>query len=717
MATRRETLEAYNNNIGQKEYRFIFVTNSGGIVPIIVELEYAPDGWVDEVEIERSQKYKGLFRKYSSNELKFPKDGRTYLKNIYESKGIGAESILWVEKLNKNTFEYDVRYIGKFDFSTYKIDEIYASIQVLDNLLTDKVKNRENIEVDLLTNISVNGTNMTSFGSEATHFDFPSTTIGAIAQYAGGTAYSTPYMASPTESIRIGLALGFSQIPECEDQSSGMSGDYFYRNAPSDTQVRLVLATKGDLAFSEAQFHSVDLTFTLKGASSGDVVIKNIYGLKDNEKFEFSNEYVSWLNISSGDNLYVEVTATPSVWPPINGGIGIYLIETYMYFEVEIFDISQHQATGFQYYEGLLRVLQKLTDKADVFYSEFFGRTDTPIQTYAADGELGVFTKGQLIRGVDTNIDVNFSVTLKEMFESLNAVFNIGMGIETIGGNEMVRIEDMAHFFDTEVILDLSSRISPDQIGKEVLPDWHYSQVITGYKKYENEIDGALFEYNGKQTYTTIINSLMPAQNTLDIQSKYRADSNGINLLRNKFGDADSEDVKGDDETFIVDTIRDADPAINFIARQDDGFDYVDEPISNGEGFNYRYTPKRNMLRHGPIIRAGLEKANLNSYLIFQATERVVQLTSKLTAEADEVTEMSNERANDLDAPMWWPEAYVLDECPFFSEDLAAVDANPYGIIKLAENMYGWVLKIKTNVNDKAEIKLLRVNLDHVTPV
>ena len=121
------------------------------------------------------------------------------------------------------------------------------------------------------------------------------------------------------------------------------------------------------------------------------------------------------------------------------------------------------------------------------------------------------------------------------------------------------------------------------------------------------------------------------------------------------------------------------------------------------------------MLRHGMNIRAGLQRS-LFSYLTFQTTDKNVKLTTQLSTEATPVIEGTNERVNDLTDPMWWPEAYTV-ECPFTLADIVLLEANPYGIIKLADDKYGWVLEIKTGADDKADLKLLRVNTDFVTPV
>jgi len=714
MATRQETLLDKNERSGNKPYRFIIVTDTGGIVPAIVELEHAPDGWQDEITIKRSEKYKGLFRKYSTNELKFPKDGRDTLKNVYESKGITARSNLLVQHYNLETFTYDDHYLGAFDFSTYKIDELFVSIQVKDNEMPDRLKNLENVEVDLLSNKTINGNILPTLDNKFTSFDFPLTTISSKGNWTGRTIYSKGQMGATTESIRIQLDLNTSQIPNSEDQTQGIV-DYFYRDAPEDTEGRAGFGASGTLTWDHVQIGTMDLIFTMKGASSGNQVIHAVTGLTGGSAtFDFSNYLVGWFDITAGDNLYIDITFQAAGVSTPNTGYSI-IMDAEQNFEIGYVTIGQQQSSGILYYEAFLRIIQKITEKTDSFYSEHFGRTDSTLTTYASDGpqSLGAVTTGQLIRGLDYTLPVTMPISFEKMFGAMDAIFNIGMGFEYIGGVGKIRIEEMAYFFDNNVVLDLSERVSEEEIGKEVLPEWAYAIVKTGYKKFENEIQNAIFEFNSKQEYATVIKSLSSRNNTLDIVSDFRADSNGINILRDKFQDEDSEDVKGDDEIFVVDLVRDL--SVDFKARTSENFDEVSGLISAGNYFNLRYTPARNMIRHGSRIRAALER-NLNTYLTFQAGDKIVSLTTRMDTEAEDVEEMSDILIDDLEEPMWHPEAYTC-KAPLYTKDLRTIETNPYGIIKLGSTKFGWILEIKTNTDNEAEIKLLRVNLDYVTPL
>ena len=471
---RQEDLQGYNANADNKKYKFFIVTEGAS-----VQVNYAPDGWKDEIVIKRSPKYKGLFRKYSTNELKFPKDGRDTLRDIYEADGIGASSELLVYKWDNDAFEYVERFTGKFDFSTYKIDELFVSIQIMDNALAEQVRNRENLEVNLLTNETVDGAALTPIDSDYTEFAFPNTKISTKAEYTGD-GYST------TSGINYGgvnplyeylqATLGFSEIDEAETQTKETT-DYFYRTAPSGVTLKFSGSMKGRIkAGTSANFN---FRIIVRDDLNNDIGILHFENNVANgpwHDFEFSGEEIAWFALAAGRSLKLLLYIDGS-WAGVNDGYTLEVETSSFQLDDEQVDLPKQGCIGWQYYETFYRILQKITGNIDPFYSEKFGRTDATGHAYAADGELGVVTKGQLIRGLDEVTDVNFPITFEDMFDSMDAVFNIGMNIEDVGGDLKVRIEGMDYFFDENIVLDLSSRISENKIGKEVLPDWHYAQI------------------------------------------------------------------------------------------------------------------------------------------------------------------------------------------------------------------------------------------------
>jgi hypothetical protein len=713
--SRITTLLNYNENADQRPYRF-FLIHQPSWFPIIYELKNIPDGWDDEIVFERNSKYKGVFRKYADGELKFPKDGRRYLLNVYEQQGITAQCTLLVQKLVG--FEYVNHFSGSLDFSTYKIDELFVSIQCMDNSFSEIVKNREKNEVNLLDDRTIDGTTLPELPTASKSFVFPQLIVSGQAEWdADEYQIITGEVLMQPIYERIDLDLGLSELDEAEDQTPGTGTDYFYRDAPNATDCRCHLSMSGQVEWDTVKMGKCRLQLVLIGGDATQVLYTS--GYRAGGSFDFSFNNVSdWFAVSASANLKLDVRFDFDDTPEDNTGVTMTVSSTSMKFEVELLDISPQQVTGLPYYEALMRTCQKISNKTNAFYSEFFGRTDTPIETYLADGQLGHITKGAFIRALDKNIDnIGLSVTLDELFRSMDSLFCLGLGVENdpVEGYR-VRVEELDYWFDDTVVLDLSDRISEDEIGKEVLPDWHYAQVKVGFKKFKYEIDGGIFEKNSLQTYSTRIGSLASFSSTLNLENPYRGDTNGIIISRKEYETDNSEDVDGDEDVFVVDTRRmDAPNADKFQAKRDEGFRKITGLIDNEQYYNYLYTPKRCLLRWGKVIRAGLERV-LNSYLFFQSNDKQVDLTTRLTTEVDDVVESADVMANDLTEPLWWAEAYTIT-APLYKADIDLLEANPRGLIKLADEKYGWILEIKTSKRNEAELKLLRTNLNYVTPV
>jgi hypothetical protein len=195
----------------------------------------------------------------------------------------------------------------------------------------------------------------------------------------------------------------------------------------------------------------------------------------------------------------------------------------------------------------------------------------------------------------------------------------------------------------------------------------------------------------------------------------YRADNQGIRLLLKAPDSTDyqsSKDYKGDDEIFIVDAFNDSG---TYTASMDEDFSVVGGTIYADRSFNLKITPKRNLLRNGKQIKAGMTHS-LGDYLRWQASDKNTNLYSRLTTESANVKENADVQVTDLEDCRWLNEVYKVQAYLTPAEKLA-IDANMNGLIKLSADKYGWILSLKTkNKDGKAEFEILRANLNVVTP-
>jgi hypothetical protein len=290
----------------------------------------------------------------------------------------------------------------------------------------------------------------------------------------------------------------------------------------------------------------------------------------------------------------------------------------------------------------------------------------------------------------------------------MDAIFNIGLGVEVIAGEEKVRVESYDYFFDDGIIIDYSSRVDPDKIVTEVYPELIYNRVKVGFDKFDYEESQGLLEFNTNSEYSTIISNL---DNLLDLICGFRADTRGITNQRQAAGS--SEDAKGDDDLFIFATERNG-ADFDVLTNQD--YDLVSGGFDAEQSFNLDYSPARNIRRHGSSIRAALELYT-TSKLKWMYNEKNSSLITRKTTELDNIVEKADILISSLDGSRWIPEKHTVD-VPFTLDDLNRVENNPRGIIKLAEDVYGWILQLVSKSDERtAELTLLRVNTDVVTPV
>ena len=701
MPTRQETLMGLSYNRGLKEFRF-WLNNTG---EGNVELEFTPDGW-KETKIpsyERNSIYKGVIRKTTAVTLTFVKDGRDYIRDVYNSEGIDGEITFTVKRLDVSTFTYNDYYEGLIDLSTLKIDDIGADVQVIDNSFTEKFKNREDLKVNWYDRNSIEDYGIAAFTTEVPVITFPAYNIVAEAVFENG--YVNPYSADHIVPVKL-QSSEFDETQTPTDVIDDKAGAYFYES----DQNRIIVVTgkvKGTITVGTQTYINIKLyaiVLALNGSQVSKTQVESATAsLSDTLNFDFDLNHTVTPQTDESVLLQAEITCTET-YSCIYSNVDMIIKET-------LSTIAEQERRAFPVYEAFLRTAQIITDSANPFYSIFFGRTDTPLTpTYGSDGHLAHVTKGRFIRG-DTSSNMIMPLSMKGMFLAHSNILNLGLGIEEISGVDKIRIEELAYFFDDNVVLDLSTRINENSIGKEVLPDWHYNEVQVGFKSFAYEEAGGLYEYNTKTIYSTVLKSI---KNVLKIVSDYRGDTMGINKLR-KTGITDnpSEDVSGDEDLFVLKSVRDSG---DWLVETDEAFDSVTGGVDANQSYNLQYTPARNVQRHGMNIRAGLEN-QLNTNLKFLSKEKNTTLVTKLTADASSLAEDADFEITDLDEPLWIPEAYVC-EVPFDGNDIATIEANLKGLIKLSSTKYGWILSIQPSTDSrKAELKLLRCNTDYVTPI
>ena len=210
--------------------------------------------------------------------------------------------------------------------------------------------------------------------------------------------------------------------------------------------------------------------------------------------------------------------------------------------------------------EVISRVAESITNNKLKVYSEYFGRVDSqPYNTSDdGDGSLAVVTDGLRLRnqenrsiavvsGVTSTLTNIFSLCLQDLFDGLDPIHNIGMGIEVDPnrpGYNRLRVENWKYFYNNSVIMSCIDvgKISHKAYEKEI-----YSTFQFGYQKWESE------QYNGLDEFLTMADyrtSLSQVYNNFVKTSKFIASGYALEVTRRKT--IDSTDWRYDNDCFII---------------------------------------------------------------------------------------------------------------------------------------------------------------------
>ena len=720
--TSQQTLAGLGHSNSNKLFEFTLSTKED--VPL--KLKYTPDGWQDaELTFIRDPKYKGILKEFSTKELTFNGDGREFIQTAYERGGIDYVITITVKLQNNATFKYESYFVGKLDLSTYKTDSIGVTCGIINTGFQDAILNREDINVDLFNTKYIGGgagsmAQITGMPAELTLDQY---TAIVNADWGLGTTDPFPgtYISAGDFNHYVPMIVNSSEflVDEAGNQE-------YYITTPFFTAINAIASRTIDItgtitvyfqSYNSGQLGDYEHELTIR--KNATIVYQASISRLNTEIAQIDFTISESISVVPGDILTIQGIASGTV---------DYSFD-YVVMNIDaVQDLGSSLPTvtikSFPAFEFTARIIQLISGITDPLDSNELGRTDSLPQVYGSDGNgsLMTFTSGKLIREFDYTLET-FNASLSGIFKTLNGLRNIGLGFETVGGSEKVKIEKEAYFYNisdnadypatdtrpytVNQILDLSGDVTDEILSKEVIPDLYANEIKSGYSDFEYEYTDGLKEFNTKSTYAT---NIISVKNTLDLQAEYRGDTQGVNKLREKPQSTDaSEDVGGDNDTFLFDSKR---AGSGWAAKTDEDFSYVSGGVDPDESYNLDFTPRRNLERHGNKIRSML--MDVGKEVQWMQSDKNTKLITRKTTESVNKAENEDITINDLTLGYWIPEAYVFP-APVNEATIAAILANPYGVFKVGTDKYGWILEVQTNNEDKkGEFRLLRVDLSNV---
>ncbi len=536
-------------------------------------LNNAPDGWDDAgFELKRSKRYSGIFRKYAKSKLGFVKDGKAILEKIELEQGFEAQADVIIEEWDAISITYIEIFRGAIQFIDKDVDETKYTVSVSDSSFETKVINRQDEDVIMTKKTqdeiykSFDGGAIAGFANEMQILTLPSR-IESFSSEMSSDKDST-YLSNPEKDPIIPVLIkGDSSDPNVkvnENKYKNSSGAFYVNNTTVDTEINISGLVDFFIAINNTDSPSV-VKVILYVINSSNNIAKQIeiptskVLLQEGVPF---NSYTVTGNIDISEIIpksnYIQIGI-------MEQGVFGWMIST-----GNIIDFTLRTQGGFNPLinvkavfpaEGYSRILQKTTGAVNPFYSDYFGRKNSEPRkyTYNGTGAFRAITNGALIRGFPPTSNVSYDeaispliMTLKDLFDSDNAIDPIGMGIEVINGAKTVRVEALKYFFDTRVAILIDNATD---IESEYNKDLIFNGAEFGYSKFEtDEIADGIYDYNNKGKYSNAIISVNKTDKNI---SKYSASNTQINEARKiTKKEKPTTDSKYDNINYRIDSIE-----------------------------------------------------------------------------------------------------------------------------------------------------------------
>jgi len=679
-----------------------------------LELKTAPLEWnSSSISLKRDFESAGIAVQFVTDTLTFVKEGERYLKTLFEQKGFFSECNLEVYYFDYVTRTY-IQFPNSFrlDFQFYENVKVGRSrnavkIKAVEVSLLAKFNTRKKIKVDVSKTTSIGGYEIPiqdHWTSVKDRLSFEAINSYRTASYESTSSTGT-FTMSDTDNFLLPLLKAESDFTESQTilftKNAVLDNtNAFFKDATEARTVDVDLDFTAVVSVAAIGVLTTDVYIRVLDTDGTSTVSTAFIGAIPNVVGTYPISYSNSFSLLTGQSLIIYGISSGA------GTATIEITETEMTNSEAVTTSEATTIDALPIYEITERAAQLILDTQYPIYSTKFGRVDV---VYNSDGDMyptesqfsfANVPNGLSIRGLAfARRDNSVAVNMDDLLKSINAIYNIGWGFDKVGGEDRIVIEDRDDFYIDTDGLDLSDRLDELDVELKAYPDATFAQIKSGYKSFDYE------EINGRGEYNTTNErtSKIPNDNTYNIVSPYRGDTKEIaDLLSSPIG---TNDEKGDNDIFIIKSQRNSG---QWKAETDENIQILGNTSLFQDGsLNLYYTPTRNLLRHGYVVRAGLE-IEPNSYLRHQISDKAKGAILRTTNGVDDITENQDILIDDLDQSIY--DAVTIDfECTFYEEDFVDLVANKYKLIVVSDNLSGWLLDFKWKLNeDKAEFKLLK---------
>lgn len=631
-----------------------------------------PTEWENiEVVLERDATWHGIFADYPMDSLTFTSTGALTIKAEYDQHGFKSEMQLQIEFQCSDGESYDLFYFGRLAFDEYEDEcgdvctvniglEDTNDIILMRNNYEQKVNLYNNTAFDETTPLvnypGLNATidvparglversNAVSSENIQINFfnDFPGNWDHMVNEDFGSEQGSVPVAFAASDVINTEIGVNGTQFAQ---------STYYYPNADPVNgifEVLPLLQIRGNegenlACYSKDFIVQVNITGNLQWSIFGDTNIKlrvtvkrgpnagaaitvvqgEVINIMPNSpgNQDFASNINTYVIMNPGDYLWIYYYVEAYKLQLPDGGTMNQLILTQNagssigLYQTAVCDSTTSKVSYIN--EALSRTVEAITNDKIRLYSNMFGRIDSEPYTVPTDSCAGLFTitNGLNLRRklLADNTQPGLFVTLKQLFDELNAIWNIGLSVEPDPNREgfnRLRLEDYRFFYQSEVGIVFNYATS---IQRKVDTTRLYNRMIVGYNKWEAGEATGLDEHMTQRTYRIDVNAI---SRELDVTTDMICSPYTIETTRKQ--SSGTQDYTYDNDLFGFCMVRTAVGTIivETFANRTFSVQNINDPNSC---YNGRVTPARNAMRWFGAMTQGYRVFSNDTKLIFSS--------------------------------------------------------------------------------------------------
>lgn len=602
------------------EYRFTII--DGSTETVIDE----PIGW-DTIEFRliRDMNYHGIFTEFSTD-LKFIGTGLSIISNKFNNEGVEGLLTLKIEESCDYVQDFSEVGLYRINLAGYREladDFCYCVVNLESINLSMLLKNNEDKVVNLSESVTVEGTSLPALTENTMQMHSKAIVLTSVFDTLSLSVPTIATVPTPiTQTYFLGLPVyvktndlsisgstgGFAQIMTTPVTNITNVNGFFV--APYTGTYDLIFNAKGFWSDYSLLNRSYNIEFTYKKNSDANITLYDLGTKADSgggtitDNFDISNVTIS-LSLNANDIVKVfftianyEGSSVPSVF---NSTFALNFETADIYFKSQT-ETDSSTAKTYLIHESMERVAQVVTDKVNIFYSDYFGRKDLGYDANGC-GSFTAITNGFNIRDFDKPINL----TLKNTFDSFSAIHGLGLGII----DNIVRVEDLDYFYDAST--DLASFTYVKPLSKEVTESLIYNTLTIGFDKYgteegtdkNNTLDGFATQHVYNLPITAVKNELKKI-------STFIADHYAIEFTRRQqYLTTSTNSWKFDEDNFIICTKRTEVDGVATelnLPEKDENFIAINNCLSPETGYNLRLTPARMLLKWNAFFAGAYSK-------------------------------------------------------------------------------------------------------------